>query len=169
MRGGEKRLHDHLNELAAALAPKVKMVVREVVAIHEIHQGDVSVLMKLGEGSFGDVFKGTWRGQPVAKKQLKNLNHQEFLKLKREGALLMRVLHPNIVTLFGMCTNPAVPFLVFEFADKGTLYAWLHGSMGAEAESLSDDLKVLLLCNVAHGVAFMHDRLICHRDIKRLL
>lgn len=73
----------------------------------------------MGEGSFGTVWKGKWRGSYVA---VKHINAEKERKaFTVEVKQLSRVNHPNIVKLYGACTSNPV-CLVMEFAEGGSLY-----------------------------------------------
>lgn len=51
----------------------------------------------LGEGFYGQVFKGVWNGEKVAVKRI----HQQYSEYKiREELVLQRLNHPNVIKLF---------------------------------------------------------------------
>ena len=62
----------------------------------EIFRDDITLGTKVGAGNFGDVFKGTWRGQvEVAIKTIKDpRGGEEFFK---EAEVLKTLHHPNLV------------------------------------------------------------------------
>ncbi|XP_065845976.1 ankyrin-3-like [Oscarella lobularis] len=59
---------------------------------------------KLGEGSFGAVFLGFWRGSPVAVKIFSQatLTEENRRLYERELSITSRIRHPNVVTLCGI-------------------------------------------------------------------
>lgn len=80
----------------------------------------------VGEGSFGVVYKGVWRNQPVA---IKNITREDEKKsFLIEVRQLSRVDHENIVKLYGACTKGVNFFLVMEYAEGGSLFNVLHNS-----------------------------------------
>ena len=63
----------------------------------------------LGEGEFGEVFKGEWtsstKSLKVALKSLKSsASEEERLKLLQEAAIMGQFIHPHIIRLYGVVT-----------------------------------------------------------------
>ncbi|KAL4612474.1 hypothetical protein ACB092_08G201600 [Castanea dentata] len=76
---------------------------------------------KLGQGGYGDVYKGKLQdGCFVAVKVLKESkdNGEEFLN---EVASISRTSHVNIVTLMGFCFEESKRALIYEFMPNGSL------------------------------------------------
>lgn len=79
----------------------------------------------VGEGSFGVVCRGEWRGTYVA---IKNITTEAARKaFTVEVRQLSRVNHENIIQLYGACTRGPNICLVMEYAEGGSLYNVLHG------------------------------------------
>ena len=75
----------------------------------EIPLSTVKKERKLGEGEFGEVFKGEWTTPTttltVALKTLKSsASEEERLKLLQEAAIMGQFIHPHIVRLYGVVT-----------------------------------------------------------------
>ena len=75
----------------------------------EIPLSSVKRENKLGEGQFGEVFKGEWTTPTttltVALKSLKSsASVEERLKLLQEAAIMGQFIHPHIVRLYGVVT-----------------------------------------------------------------
>ena len=68
-----------------------------------VSEDELSFGAMLGEGAFGVVLEGTWRGQHVAIKRLKTtgLDTEQLGQLRaaleREATLMARLRHPNVV------------------------------------------------------------------------
>lgn len=74
----------------------------------------------LGRGSAGTVYKGILpSGQVVAIKHIYKNNNSDTFTREVEG--LSRVRHPNLVCLFGCCTEDGEQYLVYEYCSNGNL------------------------------------------------
>ncbi|RDY00640.1 Cysteine-rich receptor-like protein kinase 3, partial [Mucuna pruriens] len=106
---------------------------------------------KLGEGGFGDVYKGTLKnGKVVAVKKLM-LGTSSKMEDDFEGEvkLISNVHHRNLVRLLGCCSKGQERILVYEYMANSSLDKFLFGT--------------------ARGLAYLHEEFyvsIIHRDIK---
>lgn len=125
---------------------------------------------KLGEGSFGEVYKAKWNGNLVAVKRLKEevaWGHPKALEqFKRECTFLRELDHPNIVKLLdAIFPQGNLPVLITEllFCD---LFTYYNNSKTTPKVSLDETIKIML--DVGEGLKFLHVREdpIVHRDIK---
>ncbi|XP_073247854.1 uncharacterized protein [Porites lutea] len=125
---------------------------------------------KLGEGSFGEVYKAKWNGNLVAVKRLKEevaWGHPKALEqFKRECTFLRELDHPNIVKLLdAIFPQGNLPVLITEllFCD---LFTYYNDSKTTPKVSLDETIKIML--DVGEGLKFLHVREdpIVHRDIK---
>ena len=117
----------------------------------------------LGRGSWGIVREGTFRGTPVAIKELHSviLSPHNRRLFEREMEILSQCRHLNIVQLMGATSDDQHPLLVIELLD-GNLRQLL------EQGPLSRGEIVSLALDVARGLNFMHHSHppIVHRDVK---
>jgi len=133
----------------------------------EISFSELNITSKLGEGTFGVVYKGTWRGSSVAIKQLKineHVNNQVLEEFRKELTILSRLRHPNIVLLMAACTSPPNLCFVTEFLPGGSLYDALH----SKKIKMNMQLYKKLAIQIAQGMNYLHLSGIIHRDIKSL-
>ena len=81
---------------------------------------DLHAAGPLGRGSQSDVLHGKWQGLRVAIKQprVSGAAAEEFVR--REVRALSRVQHPNVVRLYGVCSEPQL-CVVMAFAEGGAL------------------------------------------------
>ncbi|KAG1361326.1 hypothetical protein COCNU_09G007890 [Cocos nucifera] len=75
--------------------------------------------LKIGEGGYGNVYKGFLRHTTVAIKLLNPQSTQGRSEFHQEVDVLSRVRHPHLVTLIGAC--PEVWALIYEFLPNGSL------------------------------------------------
>jgi serine/threonine protein kinase len=65
----------------------------------EIPYSELTLNERLGEGSTGRVFKGEWKGLPVAIKVIKqNLSNEMMEEFKKEVRAFCKLRHPNVVS-----------------------------------------------------------------------
>ncbi|KAL5810196.1 hypothetical protein ACOSQ4_026764 [Xanthoceras sorbifolium] len=106
---------------------------------------------KLGEGGFGDIYKGTLdNGKTVAVKRLAiGVSRRIVSDFENEVKLISNVHHRNLIRLLGCCSNGPDLLLVYEYMAKSSLDKFLFGT--------------------ARGLAYLHEDFhvcIIHRDIK---
>ena len=77
----------------------------------EIKASELTVLNKLGEGEFGEVFKAKYHGTFVAVKQLKSSDQIALGDFRTEMSTLRKLHHPNAVQFLGACTRKQ-PYLI---------------------------------------------------------
>ncbi|GJP65732.1 hypothetical protein CLOP_g22595 [Closterium sp. NIES-67] len=78
----------------------------------------------LGQGAFGQVFRGTLLGCQVAIKRLSGASWQGPQEFQTEVAVLTRMRHPHILLLMGFC--PEEQCLVYELLPGGSLQSLLN-------------------------------------------
>ncbi|ELP92950.1 protein serine/threonine kinase, putative [Entamoeba invadens IP1] len=120
---------------------------------------------KLGEGSFGIVYKGNFRGNVVAIKKMKEFKEidnemDEFIK---EVAMLDKFRSEFIVYFYGAVFIPTKVCLVTEFAHYGSLQDSIKHKTGDE---VNIDMRIKIMLDASKGISYLHDNGILHRDIK---
>ncbi|XP_051581151.1 mitogen-activated protein kinase kinase kinase 7-like isoform X1 [Myxocyprinus asiaticus] len=129
----------------------------------EIEYADIEVEEVVGRGAFGVVCKAKWKGRDVAIKTIESESERNaFIVELRQ---LSRVNHPNIVKLYGSCSNPVC--LVMEYAEGGSLYNVLHGAEPLPHYTASHAMSWCLQCS--QGVSYLHGmkpKALIHRDLK---
>ena len=117
----------------------------------------------LGEGSWGCVREGTFRGSPVAVKELHRvlLSPHNRRLFEREMEILSRCRHLNIVQFMGATSDDQIPLLVTELLDRNLREL-------LEERHLNKGEIISLALDVALGLNFMHRSQppIVHRDVK---
>lgn len=91
---------------------------------------DLKRIKSLGEGSFGVVYQGTYRGKPVAIKQLSGISSSAVGDFFREASLMLSIpAHKNVVQMIGMCQEQNSFSLVMELVDGGSLVTMLEKTL----------------------------------------
>eukprot|EP00009_Paramoeba_aestuarina_P014468 CAMPEP_0201534276 /NCGR_PEP_ID=MMETSP0161_2-20130828/55802_1 /ASSEMBLY_ACC=CAM_ASM_000251 /TAXON_ID=180227 /ORGANISM="Neoparamoeba aestuarina, Strain SoJaBio B1-5/56/2" /LENGTH=398 /DNA_ID=CAMNT_0047938821 /DNA_START=204 /DNA_END=1396 /DNA_ORIENTATION=- len=139
----------------------------------ELNPGDVETGVRIGVGSFAEVYKGRWRGVTVAVKILLPSKNVDNVKLAAsfasEVSLMSKLHHPNILTFYGACSRPPNLFMVVEWMSRGDLFSIIKDPYSQFTRfSLSFRLQLAYQC--ALGIDYMHSLIppVIHRDLKSL-
>ncbi|WVZ57562.1 hypothetical protein U9M48_007933 [Paspalum notatum var. saurae] len=109
--------------------------------------------LKIGEGGFGRVYKGTICDTPVAIKILRhNENLQGFLQFQREVLILTKVRHPHLVNLLGACDEVSV--LVYDYLPNGSLEDRL--SCKGNTPALTWQVRTRITGEICSTLIFLH-------------
>ena len=131
------------------------------IKVEEITIGD-----RIGIGSFGEVYRGMWRGTEVAVKRLIDQDLTEHVREEFLGevSIMRRLRHPNIVLFMGVITAERNLAIVTEFLPRGSLFRLIHRS-GIE---LDFRRRLRMAEDVAKGMHYLHTckPMIVHRDLK---
>ncbi|PIO65787.1 protein tyrosine kinase [Teladorsagia circumcincta] len=124
---------------------------------------------KIGEGQFGEVWKGhlkTKKGDKVestivAVKVMKvNTSTQHQLEMFHQEARLMRMYdHRNVVKLHGMVYSEDNVMVVMELVSGGGLNTYL------KQKKLMPLIKASFCYDIAAGLAYLHSKNCMHRDV----
>ncbi|KAK5844266.1 hypothetical protein PVK06_000402 [Gossypium arboreum] len=133
----------------------------------EINKMSKNFKNKLGEGSYGSVFKGKLRsGHHVAIKLLGKSkgNGQDFIN---EVASIGRIHHANVAKLIGFCVEGSKQALVYDFMSNGSLDKILFTEENKNTLGWKKMFDIVL--GVAQGIHYLHqgcEMQILHFDIK---
>ncbi|KAK7269970.1 hypothetical protein RIF29_22797 [Crotalaria pallida] len=134
----------------------------------EAATNEFSQANKLGEGGFGEVYKGLLpNGQEIAVKRLSKSSGQGGEEFKNEVELVAKLQHRNLVRLLGFCLQGEEKILVYEFVVNKSLDYILFDP---EKQSVLDwPKRYKIIGGTARGIQYLHEdsRLkIIHRDLK---
>ncbi|CAF0811591.1 unnamed protein product [Rotaria sordida] len=132
------------------------------------------ILAKIGEGTYGEVFKARDKqtGELCALKKVRLENEKEGFPITavREIQILRQLTHENIVNLKEIVMdarsildirNDTSFYLVFEYCDHD-----LFGLLDSGLIQLDLDHIALFMYQIMSGLAYCHNRKFLHRDIK---
>ncbi|XP_061173254.1 tyrosine-protein kinase CSK-like isoform X2 [Saccostrea echinata] len=126
-----------------------------------IQKKDLQEIELIGRGEFGDVYKGLYKNQFVAVKQLKDQDRaaQAFLK---EASVMTSLRHPNLVQLIGVVTGDQVIRLVTEYMGKGNLVEYLR-SRGRSVIQKKDQID--FATDTCSAMEYLESKNLVHRDL----
>ncbi|CAL5409644.1 unnamed protein product [Camellia sinensis] len=111
---------------------------------------------KIGEGGFGDVYKGTLpNGQDIAVKRLSQNSRQGGEEFKNEVVLVAKLQHRNLVRILGFCLEGEEKILIYEYPEKQKKLDW--------------PIRYQIVRGITRGILYLHEdsRLrVIHRDLK---
>ncbi|XP_048732649.1 tyrosine-protein kinase CSK-like isoform X1 [Ostrea edulis] len=125
-----------------------------------IQKKDLQEIELIGRGEFGDVYKGLYRNEFVAVKQLKDQDRaaQAFLK---EASVMTSLRHPNLVQLIGVVLGDTIR-LVTEFMGKGNLVEYLR-SRGRSVIQKKDQID--FATDTCAAMEYLESKKLVHRDL----
>ncbi|GMJ14610.1 cysteine-rich RLK (RECEPTOR-like protein kinase) 25 [Hibiscus trionum] len=123
---------------------------------------------KIGEGGFGEVYKGKLRNaQEIAVKRLSKRSNQGTKEFKNELALLTKLQHRNLVRLLGFCLDGDEKLLVYEYVPNKSLDHFLFDPERQGDLDWSRRFKIIQ--GISRGLLYLHEDSplrIIHRDLK---
>ena len=136
----------------------------------EIDWNQITLIQRVGSGSFGDVYRGRLWGTEIAVKTLRTEElamdgATEVLNdIRKEVSILSQLRHPNVVLYIGACTSAPNVAICTEWCDRGSLSSILSD----HAHLIDCERMVSVAMGIAQGVNYLHalDRRIVHRDLK---
>eukprot|EP01088_Endostelium_zonatum_P006348 TRINITY_DN18468_c0_g1_i1.p1 TRINITY_DN18468_c0_g1~~TRINITY_DN18468_c0_g1_i1.p1 ORF type:complete len:1043 (-),score=184.05 TRINITY_DN18468_c0_g1_i1:31-3159(-) len=148
----------------------------------EIDWDEIQLEEKIGQGGFGVVYKGSWRGTTVAVKKLLNddMDEADYKEFVREVEIMSGLRHPHVVLFLGACVGSvnkkiqagSPTCLVTEFLARGNLAQVLKADSTSEGGTGKLDWKIKLMMarQAAQGMNYLHQNKpkIVHRDLKSL-
>lgn len=128
--------------------------------------GNYKLIKRLGKGGFAEVYKGEhiYLGTFAAVKVLINttITGDDIAKFRREARIIANLKHPNIISVLDFGIQDEMPFLVMDYAPKGTLQDALP-----KGRQLPYITVVSYIKQIAVALQFAHDREnLIHRDVK---
>ena len=160
----------------------------------QMEKASVRYVRQLGQGNFGIVFQGKIANlhedeeeTVVAIKTLKDDCQEALEDFAREAKIMLQFDHPNIIKLYGVCTEELPYYLVFEYMDQGDLAKFLRQNASSEQRrllstssrhrsrtdstvsddppSLSPDQLMDMCKQIARGMEYLAAKDHVHRDL----
>jgi serine/threonine protein kinase len=130
---------------------------------------EYTLIEKVGSGAFGDV----WKAEKRTKRDV-NYFALKFFRAKDDEVDLRKIQKevdvwkklrglPHIISVFELDDFEDFIFVVSDFADGGSLEAWLKAN-GGKAESHEHAVKITI--EILIGLENLHEKGVVHRDLK---
>ncbi|KAH7911799.1 kinase-like domain-containing protein [Hygrophoropsis aurantiaca] len=121
---------------------------------------------KLGSGSFGNVYKGSYLGIDVAIKEVLPSTSYDVAKyFEREWRLMKEARHPNVVLYLGLSRAPTPDgriFIISEYIENSNLRQYIYD----KNKPFPWRLRLSFATDIARALAYLHARKCIHRDLK---
>lgn len=116
---------------------------------------------KLGSGYYGEVWKVmfTRLDTNLAMKTL-NPNTMHVSDFLMEAEVMKDLRHPNLVKLYGVCTDESFAFMLIEYYPNGSVSDFFK-----RGGILSERQKLEIIKNVAAGMKYLSELNYIHRDL----
>ena len=146
--------------------------------IPQFKWGDATIVDELASGAFGSVYLANHFSKVVVIKKLRELDQESKKTFLKEASLLQQLREKQnrtIAEFFGLCTDPyaiMMEYVYFDFNPFGIdkkvsslrdLLVFIDEQQLADTFS---NFQVRIAQDIAHGLAFLHDNDIAHRDLK---
>ncbi|MED6107240.1 hypothetical protein PIB30_012075 [Stylosanthes scabra] len=115
----------------------------------------------LGHRTYGSVYYGLLRDQEVAIKRMKTRKTIESMMTELKA--MCKVHHANLVEFIGYATSHDDEiFLIYEYAQKGSLGSHLHDPQNKGHSPLSWIMRVQIALDAARGLEYIHEHTKAH-------
>ena len=150
------------------LEPKHKFGEKKVCKV----VGDLALEKKIGQGQYGEVYKGFLKSKPDVQIAVKMLEKEKMSKEKlkeyknTELSILMNNKHKNLVKIVGSVEESSKNYYIpMEYCENGDLATFIE-SRRSRKEDVSESYCIFIFKQVLEGIAELHSRNIIHRDLK---
>lgn len=139
---------------------RVRKQAQDVSGLKDFQLGDC-----IGKGAFGSVYRainyGTAETVAVKQVRLADMAKSELRVIMLEIDLLKGLNHPNIVKYHGFVKSANSLFIILEYCENGSLH-----TISKNFGKFPENLVGLYMSQVLHGLFYLHEQGVIHRDIK---
>ncbi|KAK9265559.1 hypothetical protein L1049_020883 [Liquidambar formosana] len=110
----------------------------------------------------GSVYRGSFKGDDAAIKMMRG-------DVSSELNILKQINHSNVIRLSGLCLHEGNTYLVYEYAENGSLSDWLHLKKYQSSFCLGWKQRVQIANDVADALNYLHNYTnppYIHKDLK---
>jgi hypothetical protein len=143
-------------------------------SLMSIKSDDIMLARIIGEGSYGRVWAGHWRNEPVAVKEFVfaqtallggSMQTAELIEeIIGEAGIMSLLKHPKILQLYGVSLTTQTIWIVSELCSSGSLRMLLND----QSIPLPLLTRLSICLDISEGLYYLHSRRppILHRDLK---
>ncbi|NWU74874.1 TXK kinase, partial [Onychorhynchus coronatus] len=126
-----------------------------------INPSQLMFIKELGRGQFGVVYLSKWRA--TIRVAMKTINESAMPEddFMEEAKLMMKLSHPKLVQLYGVCTHHKPLYVVTEFMENGCLLHYLWQRQG----KLGRDVLLSMYQDVCKGMEYLERNSFIYRDL----
>ncbi|PRP77839.1 putative leucine-rich repeat receptor-like protein kinase [Planoprotostelium fungivorum] len=129
-----------------------------------IRTEEITLMNKIGSGSFGVVYRAKWRKTDVAVKQIRADRVTQKKQLEdfiHEISIIQGLKsHLNIVAYIGVTIPPQSLSIITEYCSGGSLQRYLEKNPKCEMNT-----KIKFMKEIAQGMHHLHKEKVIHRDL----
>mmetsp|Transcript_26275 Transcript_26275/g.81843 ORF Transcript_26275/g.81843 Transcript_26275/m.81843 type:complete len:499 (-) Transcript_26275:129-1625(-) len=133
----------------------------------EVDMSEVTIGDFVGEGAFGEVYRGEWGGVQLAVKMLKtDVDRETKARFLKEVGIMSTLHHPNVVMFLGACITEPNICMLMEYLPRGNLKDFIYQTKDACAP-YGPALAHKFLMDICRGMRYLHRRAkLTQRDLK---
>ncbi|KAG0227183.1 hypothetical protein BGW41_003943 [Actinomortierella wolfii] len=134
----------------------------EIMTTNDISNSSFKVGKRIGEGTYGIVYKGEYKTLKAAIKKFHlTACTRSRAAIENEIRLLEQLRCRNIIQFFGAMRRDHEIWLITDYAERGSLKRAID-----KALLVGWDVKQRIAQEIANGLAYIHHENILHRDLK---
>ncbi|KAL5020316.1 hypothetical protein ScPMuIL_003208 [Solemya velum] len=159
-------LIQHQHECGTQVTSKSQAILHKPICREdwELRNDDICLEMKIGNGNFGEVYKGMYSPEnlTVAVKTCRDtLSEDQRKKFLQEGRILKQYDHPNIVKFIGIAAQRQPVMIVMEYVAGGALLTFLR-----KLGKTQTPKQLVKMCeDASNGMAYLESKNCIHRDL----
>ena len=126
----------------------------------EIDKQSIRLVKKLGVGELGDVWEGQWNNNTAVAVEVLRPGIIRVDIFLQEAAFMIRLRHPRLIQLYGVCTKAEPIYIVTELMPR-----YLLDYLRSEGRKLGIEQLVNMSAQVAEGMAFLELHCYIYREL----